>query len=63
VQPMLMAARQTGEVMIAKLRAQLTDVPVLSFLEIPETKAVDVIAVIGGQHAAALPNASQNGDQ
>jgi flagellar biosynthesis protein FlhA len=29
------------------LRTQLPDVPVLSFLEIPENKAVDVIAVVG----------------
>ena len=39
------------------LRAHLPDVPVLSFLEIPETKAVDVIAVVGGAEPAleALP--------
>lgn len=72
VQPMLMAARSFAIITspvcraaIARLlRAQLTDVPVLSFLEIPETKAVDVIAVVGGQRAAAaLPDASQTGDQ
>jgi flagellar biosynthesis protein FlhA len=71
VQPMLMAARSFAIITspvcraaIARLlRAQLADVPVLSFLEIPETKAVDVIAVIGGQSTAALPDASQIGDQ
>jgi flagellar biosynthesis protein FlhA len=31
------------------LRAQLSDVAVLSFLEIPETKTVEVIAVIGAR--------------
>jgi hypothetical protein len=36
------------------LRAQFADVAVLSFLEIPETKAVDVIASIGGQREPAL---------
>ena len=29
------------------LRSQLPDVPVLSFLEVPENKTVDVIAVVG----------------
>jgi flagellar biosynthesis protein FlhA len=55
VQPMLMAARSFAIVTspscraaVARLlRAQLADVPVLSFLEIPETKAVDVLAVVG----------------
>ncbi len=43
------------------LRAQLTDVPVLSFLEIPENKAVEVLAVIGGKEtAAALPTPQEN---
>ena len=64
VQPMLMAARSfaivTSPVCRAAvsrlLRAQLADVPVLSFLEIPETKAVDVLAVVGGRSSApALP--------
>ncbi len=62
VQPMLMAARSfaiiTSPVCRAAvarlLRAQLADVPVLSFLEIPETKTVDVIAVIGSAPVAAL---------
>jgi flagellar biosynthesis protein FlhA len=35
------------------LRAQFSDVAVLSFLEIPENKKVDVIAVVGG--AGRLP--------
>jgi flagellar biosynthesis protein FlhA len=64
VQPMLMAARSFAIVTspvcraaVARLlRAQLADVPVLSFLEIPETKAVDVIAVVGGRDSShALP--------
>ncbi|MEY2927721.1 MAG: flagellar biosynthesis protein FlhA [Pseudomonadota bacterium] len=64
VQPMLVAARSfaiiTSPVCRAAvarlLRAQLADVPVLSFLEIPETKAVDVIAVVGGKRLnPALP--------
>lgn len=72
VQPMLMAARSFAIITspmcraaVARLlRAQLADVPVLSFLEIPETKAVDVIAVVGGQSAApALPDVPHNGDE
>jgi flagellar biosynthesis protein FlhA len=65
VQPLLMASRSfaiitspTCRAAVARLlRAQLSDVPVLSFLEIPETKAVDIIAVVGGSSAqpAALP--------
>ena len=64
VQPLLVAARSfaiiTSPVCRAAvarlLRAQLADVPVLSFLEIPETKAVDVIAVVGGKRPTqALP--------
>jgi flagellar biosynthesis protein FlhA len=71
VQPMLMTARSFAIITspvcraaIARLlRAQLADVPVLSFLEIPETKAVDVIAVVGGTNITpALPNVPQNGD-
>lgn len=72
VQPMLMAARSFAIIcspvcraaVSRLLRAQLGDAPVLSFLEIPETKAVEVIAVISGQQGtAALPNAIQNGDE
>ncbi len=74
VQPMLMAARSFAIITspvcraaIARLlRAQLADVPVLSFLEIPETKNVEVIAVIGSQRAAtALPDTRdiQDGDR
>lgn len=64
VQPLLLAARSfaviTSPVCRAAvsrlLRAQLADVPVLSFLEIPETKTVDVVAVVGGSvPASALP--------
>jgi flagellar biosynthesis protein FlhA len=65
VQPLLMAARSFAIVtsplcraaVSRLLRAQLADLPVLSFLEIPETKKVDVIAVIGGRDAShALPH-------
>ena len=57
VQPELMAARAVAiltppgcRAAVARLlRAHLSEVPVLSFLEIPETKAVDVIAVVGGE--------------
>jgi flagellar biosynthesis protein FlhA len=56
VQPLLLAARSFAVVtspacrpaLSRLLRAHLPDVPVLSFLEIPETKAVEVIAVVGG---------------
>jgi flagellar biosynthesis protein FlhA len=65
VQPMLLAARSfaiitspTCRAAVSRLlRAQMADVPVLTFLEIPETKQVDVIAVVGGtQMTAALPD-------
>jgi flagellar biosynthesis protein FlhA len=63
-QPMLIAARSFAIVtsplcraaVSRLLRAQLADVPVLSFLEIPENKAVDIIAVIGGQSRIAAPD-------
>lgn len=66
VQPLLLAARSfaviTSPICRAAvsrlLRAQLADVAVLSFLEIPETKTVDVIAVVGGRAMAALPDPS-----
>jgi flagellar biosynthesis protein FlhA len=56
VQPMLVAARSFAIITsplcraaVARLlRAQFSDVAVLSFLEIPETKKVEVIAVVGG---------------
>jgi flagellar biosynthesis protein FlhA len=56
VQPLLMAARSFAIVtsptirpaVSRLLRAHLPDVPVLSFLEIPESRTVDVIAVVGG---------------
>ncbi len=56
VQPLLLTSRSFAIITsplcraaVARLlRAQLSDVPVLSFLEIPEAKAVDIIAVIGG---------------
>jgi hypothetical protein len=36
----------------------MAELPVLSVLEIPETKTIDVIAVVGGAHspAAAMTN-------
>lgn len=62
VQPLMMAARSLAVVTapairpaVARLlRAQLSDLPVLSVLEIPETKTIDVIAVVGGN-----PNSPQ----
>jgi flagellar biosynthesis protein FlhA len=68
VQPLLMAARACAVITsplcraaVARLlRSQLADVPVLSFLEIPETKTVDVIAVVGGKPAAAPQLTSAN---
>jgi flagellar biosynthesis protein FlhA len=62
VQPLLMAARSfaivtspTIRAAVSRLlRAHMPDVPVLSFLEIPETKPVDVIAVVGGIETPAL---------
>lgn len=70
VQPMLVAARSfaviTSPLCRAAvgrlLRSQFSDVAVLSFLEIPENKKVDVIAVVGG--AGRLPEpAESNGPQ
>jgi flagellar biosynthesis protein FlhA len=75
VQPMLLAARSFAIVTsplcrapVARLlRAQLSEVPVLSFLEIPETKAVEVIAVVGGETPnPALPSGAEgysNGEE
>ncbi len=62
VQPLLLAARSfaviTSPICRAAvsrlLRAQFADVAVLSFLEIPETKAVEIIATISGQKTSAL---------
>jgi len=42
------------------LRPHLPDVPVLSFLEIPDTKPVDVVAVVG--QPDALPAPAEGGD-
>lgn len=64
VQPMLVAARSFAVITsplcraaVARLlRAQFSDVAVLSFLEIPETKKVDVIAVVGGTPRLADAN-------
>jgi flagellar biosynthesis protein FlhA len=62
VQPLLLAARSfaviTSPVCRAAvsrlLGAQFTDVAVLSFLEIPENKAVEIIATISGSRAPAM---------
>ncbi len=40
------------------LKPPLADAPVLSFLEIPDGKGVEVVAVVGGQPARALPEAA-----
>lgn len=56
VQPMLVVARSFAIITsplcraaVARLlRSQFSEVAVLSFLEIPETKKVDVLAVVGG---------------
>jgi flagellar biosynthesis protein FlhA len=37
------------------VRTQFSDVPVLSFLEIPAARAVDVLAVVGGDFREAVP--------
>jgi flagellar biosynthesis protein FlhA len=76
VQPLQLAARSSAVITspvcrasVARLlRSHLADVPVLSFLEIPETKTVDVIAVVGGHNPrAALADSALNqhetGDQ
>ena len=43
---------------LARLLApHLPDVPVLSFLEIPDSKAVEVVAVVGDGFDQALPAA------
>jgi flagellar biosynthesis protein FlhA len=69
VQPMLLSARNFAIITsplcraaVSRLiRAQLPDIAVLSFLEIPETKTVDVIAVVGSQpDTIALPGAQSN---
>jgi flagellar biosynthesis protein FlhA len=56
VQPLLMAARSFSVItspacraaLARLLRPHLPETPVLSFLEVPETKAVDVVAIVGG---------------
>ncbi len=71
VQPLLMTARSfaiiTSPVCRAAvarlLRAHMADVPVLSFLEIPETKSVDVVAVIAGQQGGEMLTLDDNQNQ
>jgi flagellar biosynthesis protein FlhA len=68
VQPLLMASRSFAIItsplcrpaLARLLRAQLADVPVLSFLEIPDSKTVEILAVIGGGTASAPPFPSLN---
>lgn len=65
VEPLLLAARSFAVIvsplcrpaMARLLRAQFADVAVLSFLEIPEGKSVEIIATVGGRtDEAALPH-------
>jgi flagellar biosynthesis protein FlhA len=68
VEPELMAARAVAiltppvcrPAVARLLRAHLSEVPVLSVLEIPETKTVEVIAVVGGDGSQQnlLPSAT-----
>jgi flagellar biosynthesis protein FlhA len=44
------------------VRTQLPDVPVLSFLEIPEGRAVDVLAVVAGEAALSAATLLESGD-
>jgi len=41
----------------------MADLPVLSVLEIPETKTIDVIAVVGGQGPAAAALTDQSEEE
>ena len=68
VEPLLLAARAFAVIVsplcrpaLARLlRTQFTDVAVLSFLEIPDAKAVEIIATVGGRHEEpALPHPDQ----
>jgi flagellar biosynthesis protein FlhA len=69
VEPLLMAARAFAIVtsplcrpaISSLLRAHMGDIFVLSYLEIPETKAVDVIAIVGSSARDAALLESQNG--
>lgn len=59
VQPLLMNARSFAVItspvcrpaLSRLLRPHLSETPILSFLEVPETKAVDVVAIVGGTPA------------
>ncbi|MEN9392827.1 MAG: flagellar biosynthesis protein FlhA, partial [Pseudomonadota bacterium] len=42
------------------LRGSALDLPVLSFLEIPETKSVDIVATIGSDPAVGEQNVASN---
>jgi flagellar biosynthesis protein FlhA len=71
IQPLTMAARSFAVITSPScraavsrlLRAQVGEVPVLSFLEIPERLQVEVVAVVGGKtEAPALPPSHSIGD-
>ena len=38
------------------LRPHLPEVPVMSFLEIPDGKPVEVSAIVGGKHGGGVPS-------
>jgi len=53
--PFALVVQPGIRVAIRKLvRTCLPDTPVLSFFEVPEEKAVEVVAIIGGQQQPAL---------
>ncbi|SNS84622.1 flagellar biosynthesis protein FlhA [Sphingomonas laterariae] len=62
-QPLLAEARQFAIVtsplarrpLARLLKPHLADVPILSFLEIPDGKPVEVVAVVGGANQSAMP--------
>jgi len=43
------------------LRGSAMDLPVLSFLEVPETKPVDIVATVGGESRSETDFAEQEG--
>ncbi len=50
-----LARRAVARLLSPQLGAQLGEMPVLSFLEIPDGKAIEVIAVVGGDAPPTLP--------
>ena len=68
-EPLMLAARSFAIItspvcrpaLARLLRAQMADVPVLSFLEIPENKKIEIMATVSGQVGeAALPAPENN---